>query len=132
MKQTNPETLRNAIQVILNSNPVQVAREASSLADGIDTKLGMLSNLASVVRSLAILTSDDEVELANSYAKAMEYGDALHTLLLARSASEYACHIDDAEKASNQAQADANELSDKQDEPTTAKAYAKACSFYGV
>lgn len=134
-KDLHPETLRMAVRIILDAHPVALARAVHAEADGIDTGLANLHRLASAVRSLAALTSDDEQEVANSHLRAMQYGDALHSRLLARSASQYACHIDDAHAASEEDEAAAASLGDEDEAicaaPTDSATFAQACRIHG-
>ena len=128
--------LEAALRIVLAHKPSTIARAIK--ADGIDTSLRVVALLAETAAQFAGIVDNEQQEVADSYLRAMEYGEALHARLLARSASEYAAYIEQAHEASHEAETSADALGLEEsafpegDEPKTAEAYSAACRFYGV
>lgn len=132
--------LQAALRIVLAHKASTIARtiRTAAISDGIDTDLRTLALLAETAAQFANIVDADQQAVADSYLRAMEYGDALNARLLARAASEYAAHIEQAHEASHEAETSADSLGIDEEafpegaEPTTAEAYATACRFYGV
>lgn len=131
-KPTDSKELAAAVRIIISHNPQTVAEALRHAGGGIDDDLRIAALLAETAAYFARIVTERQQSVADSYLRAMEYGEALHARLLARSVSEYAAHIEQAHEASHEAEQAAESLGIDDEEPTTAKEFAKACRFHGV
>lgn len=129
MTPANLTKLQDALALLAEATHADLAAVVADL-DGMDARQGLLAVTANKVHALAVAVTADAISLAEGHEQQGEFGDALHYRWQALAASEYAAHIEAANEASSEAEA--NGTFEDDEEPQTLAEYREEIRSNGL